>query len=108
MLYKYDLNILFQYLCEPTSFLFSTWWNPASAAIFLTKSLVSPASGNMDLRKASWEIWLRKKVWSLSWSAPLYNLTAKEEEEMRFLGQFEGVNQQCATMSLPAKTIRVT
>lgn len=68
-------------LCRATSFLFNTRWNPASAAIFFTKSLVSPASGNMVCLKASWEIWLRKKVWSLRWSAALCNLTAEHKKK---------------------------
>lgn len=53
-----------------TSFFFRTCWKLASTAIFFTKSLVRPANGNSVCRKASWEIWLRKNVWSFTRSAP--------------------------------------
>lgn len=70
---------------RPTSFFRSTCWSPFSAAIFFTKSFVSPPRGKRVLLKASWETWLRKKVWSLRLSAAWRSCTAAEREEQETL-----------------------
>lgn len=65
----------------PTSFFCSTWCSPFSAAIFFTKSLVSPPRGKRVLRRASWGTWLRKKVWSLKLSAACRSFTAAKRKK---------------------------